>query len=93
MVISKFPLIRFSRFFCCFSNSSLNISFISVFNRASEIVTSTILIVRISNENKMSEKKMSENNMVENKISEKQRDSSIDSKNEWLFFSVTYGKT
>ena len=41
----------------------------------------------------MSEKKMSENNMAENKISERQRDSSIDSKNEWLFFSVTYGKT
>ena len=49
MVISKFPLIRFSRFFCCFSNSSLNISFISVFNRIPEIVTSAILNVRILN--------------------------------------------
>ena len=47
MVISKFPLIRFSRFFCCFSNSSLNISFISVFNRTSEIVKSAILFVKL----------------------------------------------
>ena len=48
MVISKFPLIRFSRFFFCFSNSFLNIFFISVFNRSSETVTSAILNVRIS---------------------------------------------
>ena len=42
MVTLKFPQIRLSRYFCCFSNSSLNISFISIFNCSYEIIYSPL---------------------------------------------------
>ena len=39
IVIMILPFMSFNRVSCCFSNPSLNVSFVNVFNRSSKLVT------------------------------------------------------